>query len=108
MRYNLEMNIEWDSAKNEENKRKHHISFEAASYVFADPFRLERYDRSENNRRKEDTYQTLGKVGEVLFVVYTERKESYRLISARLANAEERRIYYGNSKKKNSDWSPAN
>ena len=32
------MNIEWDSAKNEENKRKHHISFEAASYVFADPF----------------------------------------------------------------------
>lgn len=102
------MNIEWDSAKNEENKRKHHISFEAASYVFADPFRLERYDRSENNNRKEDSYQTLGKVGEVLFVVYTERTDSYRIISARLADSEEKRIYYGNSKKTNSDWSFAN
>jgi len=102
------MNVEWDPAKNETNKVKHHISFEAASYVFSDPYRLERYDRSENNNRVEDTYQTLGKVGEVIFVVYTERINSYRIISARLANAEERRIYYGNSSKTNSDWGPAN
>lgn len=102
------MNIEWDPVKNEINKEKHHISFEAASYVFSDPFRLERYDRSENNNRNEDTYQTLGKVGEVLFVVYTERINAYRIISARLADAEERRIYYGNSSKTDSDWGPAN
>ena len=100
------MNVEWDPVKNEENKRTHHISFEAASYVFADPFRLERYDNSENNNSNEDRYQTLGKVGEVLFVVYTERKDAYRLISARIANAEERRIYYGNSKTTNSNWRP--
>ena len=101
------MNIEWDENKNQQNKRKHHISFETASYVFADPFRLERYDHSENNNRNEDTFQTIGKVGDVLFVVFTERINTYRIISARLADAEERRLYYGNSKKRNPDWSPA-
>ena len=33
-------------------------------------------------------------LGEVLFVVFTERKESIRLISARLATSAERRLYY--------------
>ena len=101
------MNIEWDENKNQQNKQKHHISFETASYVFADPFRLERYDRSDNNVLEEESFLTIGKVGDVLFVVSTERFEAYRIISARLANAEERRLYYGNSKKRNSDWRPA-
>ncbi len=100
--------LEWDEYKNQLNKQNHHVSFETALYVFADPFRLERYDRSENNNRLEDTFQTIGKVGDILFVVYTERADSYRIISARLADAEERRLYYGNSKKRNSDWRPAN
>ena len=106
--YTFSMNVEWDENKNQQNKQKHHISFETASYVFADPFRLERYDHSENNVREEDSFQTIGKVEDVLFVVYTERFESYRIISARLADAEERRLYYGNSKKRNQDWRPAN
>lgn len=101
------MNLEWDEGKNEINKQKHHVSFETASYVFADPFRLERLDRSENNNREEDSYQTLGMVGDVLFVVYTERNDSYRLISARLADVRERRIYYGDSKEADSDWRKA-
>lgn len=33
-------------------------------------------------------------VNDVLFVVYTERKQNIRLISARLANKTERSIYY--------------
>ena len=33
-------------------------------------------------------------VNDVLFVVYTERKDSIRLISARLAAKAERSIYY--------------
>lgn len=102
------MKFEWDENKSIENLRKHHISFETASYVFADPFRLERYDHSVNNNRNEDSYQTLGLVGNVLFVVYTERNKAKRIISARLANSEERRQYYGNSKKRDSDWRPAN
>lgn len=59
--YTFPMNVEWDENKNQQNKQKHHISFETASYVFADPFRLERYDHSENNVREEDSFQTIGK-----------------------------------------------
>ena len=98
------MNVEWDENKNQQNKQKHHISFETASYVFADPFRLERYDRSENNIREEDSFQTIGKVEDVLFVVYTERIKKHengvemdvtRLISARYATNFESGLYYG-------------
>lgn len=102
------MVIAWDPNKAAANKRDHGISFETARYVFADPNRLERYDRSENNDSEEDRYQTLGMVGRVLFVVYTERAGTYRLISARVADKDERRIYYENGNKRNTDWTKAN
>ena len=35
-----------------------------------------------------------GMVGNLLFVVFTERGENIRLISARLATESERRLYY--------------
>ena len=41
----------------------------------------------------EDRYIAIGKVEDVLFVVFTERKENIRLISARLATEAERRLY---------------
>ncbi len=40
----------------------------------------------------EDRYIAIGMVGDLLFVVFTERGENIRLISARLAT--ERRLYY--------------
>ena len=46
------MTIEWDDQNNIENKQKHGINFETASDVFADPFRIERVDHSENNPRR--------------------------------------------------------
>lgn len=90
-------NIEWDDKKNEINKRKHGISFESAGWVFSDEARLEFYD--EMHSIDEDRYITIGKVEDVLFVVFTERDDAntVRLISARVATAKERRLYYGNS-----------
>lgn len=41
--------------------------------------------------------RNVGRIGEVVFVAFTERGEKIRLISARLATAKERRFYYGNS-----------
>ena len=102
------MVVTWDPHKAEINKRCHGISFETAQYVFADPNRLERYDRSEGNDSMEERYQTLGMVGKVLFVVYTERDDVCRLISARLADKNERRIYNANGKARNTDWTKAN
>ena len=42
----------------------------------------------------EDRYIAIGKVGDVLLVVFTERKDAIRLISARLATNAERELYY--------------
>lgn len=85
------MKFEWDEEKNTKNKIKHKISFETAAHVFDDPEYIEMYDFEHSTY--EDRYIALGKVGEVLFVVYTERKDAVRLISARFATKAERRIY---------------
>jgi len=111
MYYSLFVNgidVEWDDDKNEKNKREHDgLSFEDAQYVFTDPERLERLDRSESNTSGEERWQTLGMAGKVLFAVYTERGEKKRIISARLANKAERRSYNGNYKIDGMGWSKA-
>lgn len=48
----------------------------------------------DEDKNQEDRYNTIGMVNDILFVVYTERKENIRLISARLATKTERSIYY--------------
>jgi uncharacterized DUF497 family protein len=99
--------IEWDDDKNEINKLEHDLSFETAQYVFSDPERLERLDRSESNVSGEERWQTLGKVGPVLFVVYTERGENKRLITARPADKSERRSYNGYYQIDGKGWAKA-
>jgi uncharacterized DUF497 family protein len=100
--------IEWDEAKNEMNKREHNgLDFEVAQYVFSDPDRIERLDRSENNTSGEERWQTLGKVGPVFFVVYTERGENKRIITARAADKAERRSYNGYYHIDHKGWSKA-
>lgn len=42
----------------------------------------------------EDRYIAIGCVADILFVVFTERKDNIRIISARLATEAERRLYY--------------
>ena len=86
------MKFEWNEEKNRINQQKHGISFETAMMVFNDDDRIEIYDFEHNV--DEDRYNTIGKVDDVLFVVYTERKENIRLISARLATRLERSVYY--------------
>ena len=94
---NEEYSLEWDEEKNDTNIKKHGIGFEEAGLVFGDGGRIEYYD--EIHSIDEDRYITIGKVEDVLFVVFTERPENnaIRLISARKANAGERKLYYGNS-----------
>jgi uncharacterized protein len=103
-----ERNIVWDEAKNAENKQKHKIGFEVAQYVFSDPLRIWRFDRSENNTSNEERWQTIGKVGKTFFVVYTEQEEGdmniTRILSAREAEKHERRSYNGYYKIDNKGW----
>jgi len=107
-----ERRIIWDEAKNAENKLKHGISFETARYVFADPERLWRFDRSKSNMSDEERWQSIGMAEGVVFVVYTEREiegtNETRLITARLANKTERRSYNGYHSIDNKGWTKAN
>ena len=84
--------MEWDDNKNAINKKKHGIIFETAALVFSDANSVEFYD--EKHSIDEERYIVLGLVNKVLFVVCTDRKDATRIISARLATAAERRIYY--------------
>jgi uncharacterized DUF497 family protein len=101
--------VEWSKEKNEQNKIEHEgLGFELAQFVFADPERLERLDRSENNTSSEERWQTLGRFGKTMFVVYTERGQNKRLISARIANKAERRSYNGYYQIDGRGWTKAN
>lgn len=86
------MTFEWDEEKNKINMEKYGIDFDTAVLVFNDIQRIEIYDIEHS--LEEDRYNTIGMVNDVLFVVYTERKDNIRLISARLATKMERSIYY--------------
>lgn len=86
--------MEWDDRKNEINKRKHGISFETAAHVFEDINRIEYFD--EAHSADEDRFIVLGLVHKVLFVVYTDRGDATRIISARKATEAETEVYYDN------------
>lgn len=86
--------MEWDDRKNEINKRKHGISFETAAHVFEDINRIEYFD--EVHSEDEDRFIVLGLVRKVLFVVYTDRGDATRIISARKSTEVETEVYYDN------------
>ena len=83
--------FEWDPVKARANLRKHDVSFLAAVRIFDGPT-MERPDDREDYG--EERIAVLGMVnGKVLHVVYTWRGEARRIISARKAKADERRVY---------------
>lgn len=89
------MLFEWDENKEKINIKRHKIDFTTAAFVFDDDNRLEIFD--DKHSIYEERYLTIGlvnKVAVVVTVVYTERGQNIRLISARKATAEERRMYY--------------
>lgn len=86
------MQFEWDEEKAALNLKKHGIDFRDAALVFNDENRIEIFDAAHSI--DEDRYNTIGKVEEVIFVVYTERRHYTRIISARIATPTERSMYY--------------
>jgi uncharacterized DUF497 family protein len=90
----MKLQFEWDEEKEHINISKHGIDFETASHVFLDPNRMEYYDEAHSSL-EEDRYITIGYVAEVQTVVYTDRSNVMRIISARAATKKERDRYYG-------------
>ncbi|MEA3545418.1 MAG: BrnT family toxin [Thermodesulfobacteriota bacterium] len=91
------MRFEWNKDKELSNISKHGVTFEQASYVFADRFALSLYDDAHSTN--EDRWIMLGhSLNEMLLlVVHTFRLEDdleyARIISARKATKSEKKIY---------------
>lgn len=88
---NIEIAFEWDDSKELANIKKHGISFKKASYIFTDINRIEYYDYTHSGY--EQRYITIGMVNEIICVVYTVRNEKIRIISARVAEHNEKENY---------------
>lgn len=89
------MIFEWDENKEKINLAKHGIDFSTASLVFQDENRIEFFDALHS--MSEDRYITIGEINGIaviVMVVYTERGNAIRLISARKATRQERSKYY--------------
>lgn len=87
------LDFEWDDDKAAANSRKHGVTFEQATYAFRDPFAVEWIDA--RAVYGEERVILLGmSFGEILSVVYTERVEHLRIISARRATKHEKDHYY--------------
>jgi len=87
------LNIEWDPRKAARNLAKHGVSFQEAATVFGDP--LGRMVTDPRHSVEEERYVLLGlsRQQRLLAVMFAERGEAIRLISARGATRRERRNY---------------
>ncbi len=90
-----EIRFAWDKRKNQQNQRKHRVSFEEAETVFYDDWAILVED--EDPDEPEDRFVMLGlSAGARTLVVchcYREEDGVIRIISARRANKSERADY---------------
>jgi uncharacterized DUF497 family protein len=83
----------WDRAKNANNLKKHGLSFDEASELFASDNYLEIFDLEHSEL--EERFIAIGPIARGLaVVVWTDRdSDEIRIISARFATKQEQRLY---------------
>ena len=89
----MALKFEWDPEKAAKNLAKHGVSFGEAETVFGDPWG--RITTDPRHSAEEERYALLGqsREGRLLTVMFAERADAIRLISARRATPRERRDY---------------
>ena len=89
----MDLEFTWDRSKAAANLAKHKVSFEEAATVFGDP--LGRIISDSRHSIGENRFVLLGSSSKrrLLAVMYVERSEVIRIISARVATAFERSDY---------------
>jgi len=97
---NDQIRFVWDEQKAAGNQRRHGVTFEEAVTVFYDDAAVEFFD--DEHSEKEDRFMLLGMSRNLrlLVVCHCHRdiaggREVIRIISARKADAEERKHYHG-------------
>jgi uncharacterized DUF497 family protein len=90
------LRFEWDKEKDEINRKKHRMGFETAKLVFDDPHCLTFVERVEDG---EERWHAIGVLDgrTMVTVVHTYRlagpDDIIRIVSARRADAQERKLY---------------
>ena len=85
--------FEWDPGKAAANHRKHGVSFDEAATAFADPFGIVVDDPPHSAGETRVVLLDHSESSRVLAVMFTERGDRIRLISARKATRREHRHY---------------
>ncbi|MBI2338226.1 BrnT family toxin [Candidatus Daviesbacteria bacterium] len=93
------ISFEWDKGNIDKSYQKHGITPNETEQVFTDEG--VQIEKDIKHQEKETRYIAIGKneVARILFVVFTLRKHKIRVISARIANQKERRLYEKRVKK---------
>ena len=92
-RKNGDMRFSWDPAKAAANLRKHGVSFEEASTVLRDALSATGSDPDHSVGEQRFVTFGISKKNRILVVAHTEEGDSIRIISARPATRQERRLY---------------
>ena len=87
------MKFQWDPRKAKLNLTKHEVSFEEATTAFRDPLSVTAGDPDHSVDEKRFLTFGLSSKGRLLQISHIERGELIRIINARLATKQERRIY---------------
>jgi uncharacterized DUF497 family protein len=85
--------FEWDPRKAAANQRKHGVGFNEAATAFADPFGIILDDPRHSTDEVRVVLLGHSESGHLLAVMFTERGDRIRLISARKATRREHRHY---------------
>jgi uncharacterized protein len=93
-----ELAFEWDPEKAEANLEAHGVSFDEASAVFRNPLAQVVPDPLHSLGEERALIFGHDPQGRVLVVVFTERQDRIRLISARVATKRERQGYEKHTK----------
>ncbi|GET37421.1 BrnT family toxin [Microseira wollei] len=91
------MEFEWDEAKAAANLKKHGVSFEEAKTVFDNPLAVIFDDKAYSVDEQREIIIGHSQQNRLLLVSFTERPNSIRIISARLATRKEREDYEENA-----------
>lgn len=87
------MSFEWDPQKAEANFKRHGVRFPEAEPVFEDDYAITIKDDESDSGEQRFVSMGMGVKGRVLVVVYCYRGSNIRIISARMAEAQEQRQY---------------
>jgi uncharacterized DUF497 family protein len=87
------MRFQWDPRKANLNLTKHEVSFEEATTAFRDPLSVTAADPDHSLDEKRFLTFGLSSKRRLLQIAHTERGELIRIINARLATKQERKIY---------------